>query len=320
MKPDSDGAMDDSRERDERDAIARLYREATHVLDERPDARVRAAVLAAAARAVDAKPHDAARRVVAHRYAARRWPLAAAALVVVSIMTGLVATHGWWERPDLVDANRVRSEAPIVDRSAAEPAPTIAQDEPRKSDPLNPGRQKAESTRQAARSAGAIESESRAADKSKSTRRESVRKPVPAARNAPTKSAATTHESPSASASASAPAATAPPAQDVAVEPRSNTAQAKSEKRSSDATPAPALAPPSIAQRSFSQGAEGRARMDARNWADAAPASPEAWVARIVKLRTAGDDDDADREVARLKQRFPDFTIPPEALSRMGTR
>ena len=48
--------------------------------------------------------------------------------------------------------------------------------------------------------------------------------------------------------------------------------------------------------------------------------SPEAWTERIVKLREAGNDDEADREVTRLKRRYPSFAIPREALRATGTR
>jgi hypothetical protein len=60
--------------------------------------------------------------------------------------------------------------------------------------------------------------------------------------------------------------------------------------------------------------------------ADAAPpaalSTEEAnrWIARIVELRRAGRDAEADAELKALRERAPTLTLPPEALSRMGSR
>ena len=288
---------------------------------------MRSAVLAAAARAVDAKPHDAERTTATrpastrfastHPFASRRWPLSAAALLVISIMTGLVATHGWWERPELVDPSQDRSQAPNIARPA-EPASAAAppQAEKQRSGPLAAN----------ADNAGVIAAENIAADMntgagtgaSTSARRE------PAPRASPR----------NASKQSSAPMAEAPilARSDLASESRSNAAPRKSEMEPSDAAPAPSA--PAAAQRPYSPAADepttaqppARATGRAKSGADssarfaAEPESPDAWVARIVKLRETGNDDEADREVARLKQRYPEFTIPREALRSMGTR
>jgi hypothetical protein len=47
---------------------------------------------------------------------------------------------------------------------------------------------------------------------------------------------------------------------------------------------------------------------------------PARWMDRIIALRDAGRDEDADRELARLRERYADFKIPPNALRRTGTR
>ena len=62
--------------------LVRRYQESSAKLDERPSASTRAAILAAAAREVQAKPMAAG---TAHR---RRpsWPLAAAAVVMLSTL------------------------------------------------------------------------------------------------------------------------------------------------------------------------------------------------------------------------------------------
>jgi hypothetical protein len=40
-------------------------------------------------------------------------------------------------------------------------------------------------------------------------------------------------------------------------------------------------------------------------------ASPEAWLARIAKLRREGRDEEADRQLKEFRRRFPDYRIPP---------
>jgi hypothetical protein len=47
---------------------------------------------------------------------------------------------------------------------------------------------------------------------------------------------------------------------------------------------------------------------------------PARWLERIVALREAGRDEEADRELARLRERYRDVTVPPAALRRTGTR
>jgi hypothetical protein len=48
----------------------------------------------------------------------------------------------------------------------------------------------------------------------------------------------------------------------------------------------------------------------------AAELAPAQWIERIVKLREAGRDDEADRELTRLRERYPDFKVPPAALRK----
>ncbi len=44
------------------------------------------------------------------------------------------------------------------------------------------------------------------------------------------------------------------------------------------------------------------------------------WITRIVELRRAGRDAEADAELKALRERAPTLAIPPEALPRAGTR
>lgn len=90
--------------------------------------------------------------------------------------------------------------------------------------------------------------------------------------------------------------------------------------------PAPARATPPAA--SASEPAETRSRqLMAARPVDRTTAlerdvenDPARWIQRIVTLRDAGLDADADRELARLRERYPEMQIPPNALRRAGTR
>lgn len=76
-----------------------------------------------------------------------------------------------------------------------------------------------------------------------------------------------------------------------------------------DAAPAPVL--------------QGAARQEAAP-KESAPkdyeASPDAWLDYIVRLRRDGRHDEADAELKRLRERFPDVRVPPAALRPTGTR
>jgi hypothetical protein len=81
---------------DRDDATMRRYREANAALDEGPSAATRAAILAAAARHVAAKPQAADAPRSAHR---RRWPFAAAAAVLLSTLAVMMAQRTEQEMP-----------------------------------------------------------------------------------------------------------------------------------------------------------------------------------------------------------------------------
>jgi len=52
--------------------------------------------------------------------------------------------------------------------------------------------------------------------------------------------------------------------------------------------------------------------------------SAQDWLAHIVKLRGEGRHEEADAELKRFRERYPDFPVPPTALppvsSSSGTR
>lgn len=49
-------------------------------------------------------------------------------------------------------------------------------------------------------------------------------------------------------------------------------------------------------------------------------ASPEQWLARIVELRRSGRNDEADRQLAEFRRRFPDYRIPPAMQQEIERR
>jgi predicted transcriptional regulator len=49
-------------------------------------------------------------------------------------------------------------------------------------------------------------------------------------------------------------------------------------------------------------------------------ASPERWLRRIAQLRRDGRDDEADRELAEFRRRFPDYRIPQSLRDKVERR
>ena len=80
------------------DPVGRDYRAASDALDERPAPATRAAILAAAAREANARPRDAAGSFVPRR-AMKRWPMAAAAAVLLSTLAALLTVRTEREMP-----------------------------------------------------------------------------------------------------------------------------------------------------------------------------------------------------------------------------
>jgi hypothetical protein len=44
------------------------------------------------------------------------------------------------------------------------------------------------------------------------------------------------------------------------------------------------------------------------------------WLKKIIDLRAQGRDEEADRELRKFKERYPEIVPPAEALSRSATR
>ena len=250
---------------DRDDAPARRYREANAALDERPSAATRAAILAAAARQVEARPRPAdAPRIVRRP----RWPLAAAAAVLLSTLAVMMANRSEQEMPSFTaPAERAQESVavapapstaamPASDSAAPLPAPPIAQ------------------------------APAPIAKRSATSNAREERSSVPAA---------ATERADAQSSEAASPAASARSAE--------RAAEGMGEARQA---PAPA--------------AQGAARLDAaRDFEGFAPT----WLERIVKLRSEGRHAEADAELKRFRERYPDVQVPPAALpggAAAGTR
>lgn len=223
----------------EPDAV-RGYRAANEVLDEAPREQTRATILAAAGRAVEARPRAVDR--------VRRWrfPLAAAATVLIGAIAVLVATRTEREADQLATAPAEAAAQPSADIYAPEP-PATAPEAMRSHSP------------------------------SPLAERPQLAPPVQ---------------------KSEAPAVAAAPAAGDAVA----SAEARSERR--------AAAGESVGTRA--------ARESAPTASAANEPEPAQWVERIVALRAAGRDDEADRELKRFRERHPDFKLPAAALRKQA--
>jgi type IV secretory pathway VirB10-like protein len=234
--------------------VLRGYRAANEALDEAPRAETRAAVLAAAARVVEAKPR------AVDRMRHWRFPLAAAATVLISTIAVLVATRTEQEAAKIAAAPPETSAQASADIYAPEPpaaAPAAPPPAPAQPAPSAETPQAAPPAPQAARRA------------------------APPA------------EKLEAPAVAAAPAA--PPAAADAVA----SSEARAERSAAD-----------------SESAGLRAARERARAAAPAELAPAQWIERIVALREAGRDDEADRELKRFRERYPDFKLPPAALRK----
>ena len=298
------GGTDDPMDRD----LVNRYREASAELNEHPAASARASILAAAARQVHAQPVDA---TAAYRRRPR-WPLAAAAAVLLSTLAVMLAIRTQDEMPQFsppaepargVTEKVAPASPPALEESqrpavsSVAPPPPPATQEPQR--------------------------EQKVTDEVVSERRNALKRGEPAAprarqeadgfadRQAEQKPAA---PAPANKNAAGAPAAEAPPplaktspgaksrAEEAEGATRSMDQAAADVRR--DAAPAASPAPSTSALGKLKQVDE--------------PAA--AWLERIVKLRREGKHDEADAELKRFRERYPQVQVPVEALPATGTR
>ncbi len=144
---------------------------------------------------------------------------------------------------------------------------------------------------------------------------------APATPRAPAVMQAPRREAPAVS-SRSAPAAAPERARDEASAGRAAgkvTGAAAEPGEVGGAAPPMAAAAPAPAR--DAQAARAQTEAGAAATASAAHAdNPERWLAAILELRRAGRDAEADAELKKLRERYPEFRIPPDALSATGTR
>ncbi len=327
-------------DRDSSGKMIHRYRQASAELDERPSASLRASIVAAAAREVGARPMsaDAPRRI------GPRWPLAAAAAVMLSTLAVMMAIRTDEEMPQFnapLEAARGTADSAVPPVASAPAAPMA---EPR--DAINqraPERQRAPEQE---RSAARLKKESNSVAQSP---REGDR---PALNEVPV-SGRLKRDSVSVN---QAPRTTSPPAPAEASatarvdRTKSNEMSAELEKPlrtlpSVAAAAPPASEPAARAKLRAEQSAAGAAaqspakdqassdtRRDAAKPAAPAPLSAEqeeskqtdesaaAWLERIIKFRREGRHDEAEAELKRFRERYPQVQPPSEALLPASTR
>lgn len=273
--------------------LLRQVRDAEAALDERPAPRVRQAVLRAAAQAARPDPGPSSTTAAPPARAARiragwvwpprswGWSIPAAASVLVgAIAVGVVSE---------------------VQRTAVPLAATVAA-------PATPTEKKASAAEAAA-------------------------PPSPAPAAGPSASGAATRD---AGPARPAVRSLAPVAESSNAPPAASVAQAAPSKALSDRAPIReerSRAYAALPEQTHSQAEDSALRQDTLTAPTAKqvpspasaiarmliePQTPQQWVDRIVAMRRAGRQDEADRELALLRKRYPEFAVPAAALRPPG--
>ena len=325
------------------------YRQASAELDERPSASVRASILAAAAREVGARPLSAD----APRPIRPRWPLAAAAAVMLSTLAVMMAIRTSDEMPQF-------NAPPEAARGVAAPATTapatpMAESPAAPREAINqqaPERQRAQTHE---RSVARVKKESDSvAQSSRETDRPALTEaPVTGrlkrdsdslgqasrdtSRPAPTEAPATarTNElrdkelknaepksTEQEKAQRTAPAAAVvPPAPSPAPEPAARAKLRAEQSAAGAAAPTPPMDQASSdARRDAAKPALPAPLSAAQEERKQSDESAAAWLERIIKLRREGRHVEAEAELKRFRERYPQVQPPAEALLPAGTR
>jgi hypothetical protein len=266
------------------DETLRRYREASAALDERPAHAARASILAAAAREVGARP----RAANAPRAVRMRWPLAAAAAVLLSTLAVMLASRTEHEMATFTaPEGSAPSSAPAAPIPA--PAPPAAPAPDLSPAPATPKVEApAARVQRPAETRAAPATVPRGEGPLHETRPRSVE--APAARDAERAPAAEPAPPP-------APAAPAP------------MREAPSMRRDMAAESAKPSAAPMDLHREAADAAGPTVDLNAAQWLE-----------RIVQLRAAGRDDEADLELKRFAERYPQVQVPPAARGPTATR
>ena len=328
------------------DRVGRDYRAASAALDERPAPATRAAILAAAAREANARPRGDAGSP-APRRAVQRWPMAAAAAVLLSTLAALLTVRTEREMPSFTapaadertpptspavrsppsvpgpaatppaaaDATMARAPASVQTRPLPDPATAAAQPAAKPNAPalakrapptsvaaeMQAARDQPRASQEVTRGAGAPEGRSRAKE-------ESVASAVaPAAGPA-------VAEPPAASG-----AIDAKPANRAAAPPPPVATEKQRQDRAERANAAPLREPGAGAPGAASGNAAAAAAVEA-DASEARTIRAEDWLEKIIKLRREGRHAEADEELKRFRERFPQVRVPADALGPTGTR
>jgi hypothetical protein len=302
------------------DAERARYRAASEVLDERPSAATRAAILAAAARQVEARPRDAGSPV--------RPPQRPAATVLLSTLAVMMATQTEREMPTFTPP----ASAPPASATAERAAPASdSQGQPALVAPPPPA------TTRSVPASPAIENKQRSAQSAAGNgvdaraERDAVRQDRPTAASPPRDAAdaasgvaseehvrakqetAEQRANEAAASTAPAPAAGALTKRSA---PAAKPDASSTVERQRDERAAPPSGPPAVTRAPAARSsAELGAASDREGELNA-----EDWLKRIVALRASGRHDEADADLKRFRERYPQVQVPPAALPPSGTR
>ena len=340
--------MTGNQDRDNSGELVDRYRQASAELDERPSASVRASILAAAAREVGARPMSAD----APRPNRPRWPLAAAAAVMLSTLAVMMAIRTNEEMPQFnAPPEAARGLADNVATPATTvPAPPMAESPANTRAAINqqaPERQRAPTEE---RSVARLkkESDSVAQAPREMNRPALTEAPVTGrlkrdsgsveqaprdkSRPAPTEAPALarTNELKNAEpksidlekAQRNVPAAAAvPPAPSPAPEPAARAKLRAEQSAAGAAAPTPPMDQASSdARRDAAKPAVPAPLSTAQEERKQSDESAAAWLERIIKLRREGRHVEAEAELKRFRERYPQVQPPAEALPPVGTR
>lgn len=317
------------------DDLMRQYREASAAASEQPAASVRASILAAAARQVHAKPTDAKLP-----YRRARWPLAAAAAVMLSTLAVMLAIRTGEELPQF-DAPEAGSESRTPPTPASE-APQQKQ-QPEAQLPSKPAREQPAESRAAGAEhvADATSEPKRALAASARVKTEASDRPNESRANENRVREAERAPADASPPAAPRPSSPAPPAVAAAPPPPASAPAPLAKQRAeleadvasqrlgqSGGAVKPKEAKPMQAPAAASAERGGDARRDAAgalpsaSRAEPAPAprdesqgSAATWLERIIRLRGEGRHDEADAELKRFRERYPQVQVPTQALS-----
>jgi hypothetical protein len=309
------------------DRIRRGYQAASDALDERPSAATRAAILAAAAREIEAGPRDAAAPIEApRRYSMRQWPAAAAAAVLLSTLAVMMAVRTEREMPTFTaPTETAESRAPAAPATDAPTATKPAEETPDSKaaggERVQPPASERSVQRPAVRSEPPAPSAPAAADEQRA--RDAASSIAERSRKANEASTEQKAEDEADLRGPAAPLAPAAPAPLAKADSASAEAMASTDSRRKERGDEANLSRAPMRQAPVEAGALGAAAGAPSVEADAASSSESSadkWLERIVKLRSSGRHDEADVELKRFRERYPHIQVPPSALPPSGTR